>query len=124
MSLKPPPGLVLLGRFGAPHGLAGEIRLQSFAAEPLAIAAYGPLRDRSGARRFTLSRVRAHGKDMLVARVEGVTSRDAAGQLGISTCRERCPQPGKMMKAADFHVPLPALPFASAGENTGRGRRQ
>jgi 16S rRNA processing protein RimM len=96
VSGKAPPGLVLLGRFGAPHGLQGEIRLQSFAADPLAIAAYGPLRDRGGARRFVLSRVRAHGKDMLVARVEGVTSRDAAERLkGVElyAARESLPEP-------------------------------
>jgi len=96
VSLKPPPGLVLLGRFGAPHGLTGEIRLQSFAADPKAIATYGPLRDRNGAQRFTLSRVRAHGKDMLVARVEGVTSRDAAERLkGVElyASRESLPEP-------------------------------
>jgi 16S rRNA processing protein RimM len=73
--------LVLLGRFGAPHGVRGEIRLQSFTADPRDIAGYGPLVDKDGARRFVLENVRPHGKDMLVARVEGVTDRECAEKL-------------------------------------------
>jgi len=77
-----PANLVLMGRFGAPHGVRGEIRLQSFTAEPLSIATYGPLFDRSGARRFLLKSAREQGRDTLVVRVEGVTDRDAAQRLG------------------------------------------
>ncbi|HXY57357.1 MAG TPA: ribosome maturation factor RimM [Methylocystis sp.] len=96
MSREAPPGLVLLGRFGAPHGLAGEIRVQSFTADPKAIVGYGPLTDRAAGQSFALSRVRPHGKDMLVARVEGVTSRDAAERLkGVElyAARENLPEP-------------------------------
>ncbi|MFA6206832.1 MAG: 16S rRNA processing protein RimM, partial [Methylocystis sp.] len=57
--------LVLLGRFGAPHGVRGEIRLQSFTSDPLAIAAYDGLTDKSGTRHFRLRAVRRQGKDML-----------------------------------------------------------
>ncbi len=72
---------VLMGRFGAPHGVRGEIRVQSFTADPIAIATYGPLFDQSGGRSFTLAQVRPQGKDMLVARVEGVSDRGGAQQL-------------------------------------------
>lgn len=88
--------LVLLGRFGAPHGVRGEIRLQSFTGDPLAIATYGPLTDRSGAKNFTLHSVRPQGKDMLVARVEGVTDRSGAERLkGVELyiLREKLPAP-------------------------------
>ena len=74
-------GLVLMGRFGAPHGVRGEIRLQSFTGDPLAIADYGALSDKRGTRTFTLTAVRPQGKDMLVARVAGVTDRTAAEAL-------------------------------------------
>jgi 16S rRNA processing protein RimM len=87
---------VLLGRFGAPHGVRGEIRLQSHTAEPLAITTYGPLTDKSGARSFTLLSVRPQGKDMLVARVEGVTDRAGAERLtGVELFidRARLPPP-------------------------------
>jgi 16S rRNA processing protein RimM len=74
--------MVLLGRFGAPHGVRGEIRLQSFTADPLSIASYGPLYDKSGRQKFVLTNVRPQGKDMLVARVEGVNDRNGAEKLG------------------------------------------
>ncbi len=88
--------LVLLGRFGAPHGVRGEIRLQSFTANPLAIGDYGPLFDATGARRFVLTSVRPQGKDMLVARVEGVADRSGAEALtGVELyiSRENLPEP-------------------------------
>jgi len=73
--------LIALGRFGAPQGVRGEIRIQSFTASPEAVAAYGPLTDASGLRRFALKIVRALRDDMLVARVEGVATREAAAAL-------------------------------------------
>jgi len=88
--------LVLLGRFGAPHGVRGEIRLQSFTEEPLSIADYGPLYDNSGARRFVLKGAREQGREMLVVSVEGVTHREAAQQLtGVELYlpRESLPAP-------------------------------
>jgi 16S rRNA processing protein RimM len=88
--------LVLLGRFGAPHGVRGEIRLQSFTADPLAITSYGPLFDKSGARSFVLAHVRPQGKDMLVARVEGVTDRAGAERLArieLHAPRAKLPEP-------------------------------
>lgn len=91
-----PKNLVLLGRFGAPHGVRGEIRLQSYTADPQAIAGYGPLTDRSGARKFALLSVRPQGKDMLVARVEGVNQRAGAEALtGVELYlpREKLPPP-------------------------------
>jgi 16S rRNA processing protein RimM len=75
------PAHVLMGRLGAPHGVRGEIRLQSFTGDPQAIADYGPLTDRAGQKSVTLLSVRALGKDMLVARIEGVASREAAAAL-------------------------------------------
>jgi 16S rRNA processing protein RimM len=88
--------LVLLGRFGAPHGVRGEIRLQSFTGDPLAIATYGPLTDKSGARSVTLFSVRPQGKDMLVAKVAGVSDRtgaEALTGLELYIAREKLPAP-------------------------------
>ena len=78
-------GLVLLGEFGRAHGLRGEVRLKSFTADPQAIASYGPLAAADG-RRFALTHVRpAPGEqpDLLIARVEGVASREAAEALNL-----------------------------------------
>lgn len=88
--------LVLLGRFGAPHGVRGAVRLQSYTQEPLAIGSYGPLTDKSGARRFALTQLRPQGKDMLVAQVEGVATREAAQALtgvALYIARDRLPAP-------------------------------
>jgi 16S rRNA processing protein RimM len=88
--------LVLLGRFGAPHGVRGEIRLQSFTGDPRAIASYGALCDKRGARSFTFLSVRLQGKHMLVARVAGVDDRSAAAALAgveLFIARENLPAP-------------------------------
>jgi 16S rRNA processing protein RimM len=91
-------GLVLLGEFGRAHGLKGEVRLKSFTAEPAAIASYGPLLTNDG-RRFVLKAVRAAGggsPDMLVARVEGVATREAAealNRLRLYVGRDQIPPP-------------------------------
>ncbi|WP_413990416.1 ribosome maturation factor RimM [Labrys okinawensis] len=71
--------LVLLGVFGAAHGLKGEVRLKSYTEEPLAIANYGPLLTKTG-RKIHITSLRQQ-KDMLVARIEGVNDRTAAEQL-------------------------------------------
>ncbi|MBP0579601.1 ribosome maturation factor RimM [Labrys sp. LIt4] len=74
-----PQNLVVLGVFGAAHGLKGEIRLKSYTEEPLAIANYGPLLTKSG-RQIKLASLR-QAKDVLIARVEGVSDRTGAEQL-------------------------------------------
>ncbi len=79
-NLSMPSTLVLLARFGRPHGVRGEVRLQSFTADPLDIARYSPLSTADGARRFTLVSVKP-AKDMLIARVAGTESREAAEAL-------------------------------------------
>ncbi|MBG0799285.1 16S rRNA processing protein RimM [Methylocystis sp. L43] len=92
----PAKGLVLLGRFGAAHGVRGEIRLQSFTADPLAIAAYDGLTDKSGTRHFRLRAVRPQGKDMLVAQVEGVDDRagaEALSRVEVYVARDKLPAP-------------------------------
>ncbi len=87
---------LLLGRFGAPHGVRGEIRLHSFTGDPLAIATYDGLTDKIGARHFRLRSVRQQGKEMLVAKVEGVDDRAGAEALNgveLYLPRELLPAP-------------------------------
>lgn len=67
---------VLLGEIGRPHGVRGLVRVRAFTAEPEGLVAYGPLTDESGARRFSLELL---AEDL--ARIEGVTDRDAAARL-------------------------------------------
>lgn len=88
--------LVLVGRFGAPQGVRGEIRIKSYTADPLAIGDYGPLSDETGAKKFEIERLRLLKEDMVVAKVKGLADRDAAGALtGVSlyVAREKLPPP-------------------------------
>ncbi len=76
-----PARLVLVGRFGAPQGVRGEVRVQSFTGDPKAIGGYAPLTDARGARAFAFERQRALKDDMLVVKVAGVDTREAAAAL-------------------------------------------
>jgi 16S rRNA processing protein RimM len=73
--------LIALGVFGAPQGVRGEIRIKSYTAEPAAVGGYGPLTDAAGTRSLAVKIVRPLRDDMLVARVEGVATREAAAAL-------------------------------------------
>lgn len=92
---RPP---VILGRIGAPHGLAGWVKVQSY-TEPLeAIVGYGPWQIARGAslgRRAVLGWKRAGAG--LAVRLEGVESREAAQMLTgaeIRVERSELPEPG------------------------------
>ncbi len=74
-------GCVLVGRFGAPHGVRGEVRLQSFTEDPKAIANYRPLSDASGKRQFAIEALRCVKDNLFVARVAGVGDRTSAETL-------------------------------------------
>ncbi|UZF94606.1 ribosome maturation factor RimM [Bosea sp. NBC_00550] len=71
--------LILLGIVGAPHGVRGEVRIKTFTGDPLAIAGYGPLVDRKG-RTYEIDDVRP-AKEVVVARLKGVTTREQAEAL-------------------------------------------
>ena len=92
----PVAGLILVGRFGAPQGVKGQVRVQSFTEDPLAIAHYAPLTDARGTRVFGLSAVRPLRESMLVVSVAGVADRDAAAALTgleLFARRENLPPP-------------------------------
>nr|WP_246513893.1 ribosome maturation factor RimM [Neoroseomonas soli] len=66
----------MVGEIGRPHGVRGLVRLRAFTEDPAAIAAFSPLTDESGTRRFAIT---LKGGD--IAAVEGVADRDAAQRL-------------------------------------------
>jgi 16S rRNA processing protein RimM len=72
-------GFIPLAVIGAPHGVRGEVRVKSFTADPVALAAYGPLRAENG-RSFEIERLRPQ-KEVVVAKLRGVDDRDAAAKL-------------------------------------------
>lgn len=74
------PDRICVGAIAGAFGVAGEVRLKSYCAEPTAIADYGPLYTEDGARSFriTLTRPVAGG---LGARVQGVKTKEEADAL-------------------------------------------
>jgi 16S rRNA processing protein RimM len=76
-----PQRLVQLGVFGAAQGLRGEVRVNSFTADPTAIGAYGPLTDATCQKQFIVKVVRSLKAALVVVRVDGVTTREAAESL-------------------------------------------
>ena len=94
--MRGPDRLVLVGAFGAPQGVRGEIRLKSFTGEAKAIGAYGALTDARRSRAFAFERLRLLKDDMLVAKVKGVDTREAAAALTrvkIFARRDQLPPP-------------------------------
>jgi len=86
---------VMLGAIAGAHGVRGDVRLKSFAGEPEAIAAYGPLEDEDGSRRFEIVSLRP-GKGALIARIKGITDRAMAEALkgtALYVAKDRLPPP-------------------------------
>lgn len=81
--------MVLVGAITGAHGVRGEVKVKSFTAVPASIAAYGPLFDESGARRFELNLTAKgsdaakdpSGKGLLIGRIDGVVDRNMAEAL-------------------------------------------
>ncbi|MCW2283716.1 16S rRNA processing protein RimM [Rhodoblastus acidophilus] len=71
---------VLVGVFGAPHGVRGELRVKSYTQDPLSLADYDGLHDGAG-RPVEITAARLLKDDLLVVRVKGVSDRDAAQAL-------------------------------------------
>jgi 16S rRNA processing protein RimM len=87
---------ILVGIFGAPHGVRGEIRVKSYTQDPLSLADYGALTDAAGATHFEIAAARPLKDDLLVVRVKGVGDRDAAQKLTnqkLYLAREKLPPP-------------------------------
>lgn len=94
--------MVLMGAIIGAHGIKGEVKVKSFAGTPAAIATYGALSDAKGSRTFNLALVGKAtpgkgpgGKDVLIARIDGVGDRNAAEALkGVElyVARDRLPR--------------------------------
>lgn len=94
MTASPPR--ILVGRFGAAHGVRGEVRIKSYTSDPMALATYEGLSDSSGARSFRIESARPVKDDIIVARLRGVSDRTAAEALTnseIYIARDALPPP-------------------------------
>lgn len=91
-----PKDLVLIGRITGAHGIKGEVKLQSFAFEPEAIARYGALRTGDGAT-IEIMHLRPQ-KNGLIATLKGVGDRNRAEALAgmeLFIDRAALPAPGE-----------------------------
>ncbi len=68
---------VCVGAIAGARGLNGDVWVKSFTAAPEDVAAYGPVSDAAGLRRFTLNVV-GHGAGGVIARIDGIADRTAA----------------------------------------------
>ena len=88
MAIKTEPK-VCVGVITGAHGVRGQVRVKSFTTEPADIAAYGPLSDADGKQEFSLE-LTGVAKGVLLARIQGVSDRDAAEALrGVELFVER-----------------------------------
>jgi 16S rRNA processing protein RimM len=110
-----------MGVFGAPQGVRGEIRVKSLTGEPNAIGVYGTLTNKSRTRSFAFEHLRPLKGDMLVARVTGISTREAAEALkgvAIFARRDQLPSPSEDEFYYDDLVGLEAVD--PAGAHIGR----
>ena len=110
---------VLIAQIGAAHGVRGEVRLKAFTGDPLSVARYGALETEDGKRRFEIEAVRP-AKDVLVARLKGVSDRNAAEalkNLRLFVAREKLPKPA----ADEFYSRRPG--WACGNDSGWRGVR-
>jgi 16S rRNA processing protein RimM len=90
---------IVLAVIGGAHGIRGEVRVTSFTADPLGFAGYGPLSGPDG-RVHRVRNLRRSGKSV-IARFEGVDSREAAERL----------------RGVELSVPRSALPADGLAED-------
>jgi 16S rRNA processing protein RimM len=93
--MPPKPGLILLGRIAAAHGIRGDVLIKAFTQEPDGIAAYGPLTDETGTRSLKI-KVRRVTPKGVIAGIAGVDDRNAAEALKgleLFVAREKLPEP-------------------------------
>jgi len=107
--------MILLGRITGAHGIKGDVIVHSFAAAPEDIGSYGPLSDKSGARKFRLRVLRMTPKGAIIARITGITDRNAAETLkgtDLYVSREQLPPPDE---GEFYHADLIGLTAISPG---------
>ncbi len=88
---------ICVGVVAGAHGVRGLVKVKSFTQDPRDLAAYGPLTDEAGGRRLLLE-IAGEAKGLLLARVEGVSDRNAAEALKglrLYVPRSALPDPGE-----------------------------
>mgnify|MGYP000060568586 CR=1 FL=1 len=87
--------LILVGRVAGAFGVKGEVRITTFTADPLGLAAYGPLFRKDGSAGLTLTSARA-AKGGVIARTREIATPEEADRLRgleLFVPREALPEP-------------------------------
>lgn len=71
--------LVKIGKIISAHGVRGLVKIKSYAESPSNISAYGEIYDHSENK--ILLEIKSSNKDILIARIENIDSREAAEQI-------------------------------------------
>jgi 16S rRNA processing protein RimM len=90
------PARILLAHIASAHGIRGELLLKTYTGAPEDVAAYGPLSDQTGSRKFAVRVVRVTPKGV-IARIAGIDDRSAAEALkgtALHVERSKLPNPG------------------------------
>ncbi len=108
------PDRICVGTIAGAFGVAGEVRLKSFCAEPEALASYGTLYTEDGTRSFTIKLTRPVAGG-LGARLSGVATKEQADALkGVGLYADR----GRLPSLPDdefYHADLIGLEVRDTG---------
>lgn len=118
---RPGASRVCLGVVIGAHGVRGLVRVKPFTQEPLAVAAYGPVETKDGARRFRIETA-GMAKDAVICRLEGVSDRDKAEAMrGTELYVDRARLPEVDEEDGFYHADLIGLSaVGSDGRDYGR----
>lgn len=109
MAASESTNLLLMGRIGAAHGIKGEVRIQSFTEDPLALVEYGTLVTSKPGLSIRILSARTT-TNVLVARLEGVNDRNAAEKLnGVELFVDRALLPEPDDEDDYYHADLIGL---------------
>src|SRR6185437_9642033 len=85
------------------HGIKGEVRIQSFTDDPMALAGYGELSTNRPGLAVTIEAARTT-TNVLIARLKGITDRTAAEKLnGVELYVDRAKLP-EIADEDDFYL--------------------
>jgi 16S rRNA processing protein RimM len=110
-----PEERLCLAAVAGAHGVRGLVKLKTFTETPEDVAAYGPLTDESGARRFTLE-LKGRAKGGVIAALEGVATREEAEALkGLRLYAPRAALPAIEEEETYYQADLVGLAVETRG---------
>ena len=111
---------ITVGTISGAFGVHGDVRLKSFCADPAAIADYTPLTRKDGTEITTIV-IKGQTKGALIARIDGVTTKEDADALRGMDLLARRDQLPSLPDDEFYHTDLMGLTaFDTGGAALGR----